>query len=100
MLGYGFKAYVGSIPGIRSLNRTRDLAGRTRRRAAASCDLDLGAADVKLRRAAGVVDCKRLDSKQILAIGNALGNLISIVGFEIGSASILGSQGRKGRKRS
>ena len=99
MLGYGFQAYVRSISGVCGLDCTGDLAGRTRRCAAASCDLNLSAADIKLRRAAGVVDRKRLDSEQILAIGNALGNLVGIVGCETGSASNLATIEGKGGKK-
>lgn len=38
--------------------------------AAAACDLDLGAGDVELRRGAGVVDGKLLDTEQVFAGSN------------------------------
>ena len=72
--------YIRRVSRIRSLDGAWDLGSRARRRAAASGDLDLCAADVELGRAAGVVNRERLDAEEVLSIGDALGDLVRVVG--------------------
>jgi hypothetical protein len=71
--------HIGSVARVGRLEGTGDLddrAGRLGPRGAR--DVDLGAADVELRRAAWVVDAERLDAQQVLAVGNALGDVVGV----------------------
>jgi hypothetical protein len=66
------RTHIRRIPRIIRLERPRNRHGRRRRGAPAARDLDLGAADVELRRRAGVVDPQLLDAEEVLAVGDAL----------------------------
>jgi hypothetical protein len=61
---------VGSVARVGGLDVSRDLGGRRGLAAAATSDLELGARDVELRWAAGVVDTELLDTEEVLSSGD------------------------------
>lgn len=67
---------VGSVAGIRLLERAGDGDGRAGRAGTAARHLDLRARDVELRdsRRPRVVDGELLDAQQVLARGQAVGD--------------------------
>jgi len=69
---------VGRVTGICRLDESRDLGRGARRRASTTDNVDLCAADIELRRTAGVVDAERLDAQQVLAAGDALGDVVGV----------------------
>ena len=56
---------------------------RCGRRASSADDVDLGTADVELRRAAGVVDAQTLNPEQIFAVRDALGDVVGVRAYKL-----------------
>lgn len=43
--------------------------------------MNLRTRDIPLRRAAGVMNGQRLDAQEVLAVGDALGDVVRVVGW-------------------
>ena len=71
--------YVRGIARISSLERSRNANGRRTRRPTATGNVDLRAADVELRWATRVMDPQLLDTQQVLAVFDALGDVVCII---------------------
>jgi len=82
------QTHIGSVPWISRLEGPWDLDNRRGRFGPCGArDVDLGAADVELRRAAGIMDAEGLDAQQVLAVGDALGDVVGVrlCGLSVGS---------------
>lgn len=74
---------IGGQARITRLESSRDRDQRTRRGVAPADNIHLGTADIELRGSTGVVDADLLNTKEILAAGDTLGDVGSVRVYSI-----------------